>query len=528
MKDAQKIDGVIMTKFFNASGPCHPEKHYMIDIYERLKKIQKLIDNERYFILHAPRQTGKTSSMTQIAKHLNSEGKYIAVYINVESAQAVRDDVEATNRIVLSEFKTNIMVNLPKAYYPSEQCYKPFTMISGITHFLTSWCLELPKPLVVFIDEIDSLMGDSLLTVLRQLRAGYERRPKAFPHALCLIGLRDIRDYRIYSDREKRYIIGGSCFNIKEKALTMANFTLEQVIQLFKQHTDATEQQFEIDALNYIYYLTQGQPWLVNAFGRELCFDDHAVEWHKTITKNDVEKIKEIIIQRRDVHLDQLADKLTEPKVSMIIQLIITGESTDFNQKIENDDFQYLIDLGLIRIGNFGYEIANPIYREVIPRVLTRNLEQVLGQNPVWYIKTDGKLDIEKLLNEFIKFYKEHSELVTKRKLYTEAAHHLLFMAWIQRIVNSGGRISREYAAGLKRLDMLVEFSGERFAFELKRDSKNALQEGKNQLKEYLDRLTMDSGYLIIFNRKNPVKWDNVGKRVHIEFSGKKISVLYV
>jgi hypothetical protein len=212
----------------------------------------------------------------------------------------------------------------------------------------------------------------------------------------------------------------------------------------------------------------------------------------------------------------------------MVIQLILTGESADFNQNITNDDFQYLIDLGLIRIGNYGYEIANPIYREVIPGVLTKNLEQVLGQNPMWYITTNGKLNIEKLLNEFIKFYKEHSELVTKRKLYNEAAHHLLFMAWIQRIVNSGGRISREYAAGLKRLDMLVEFSGERFAFELKRESKNAREEGKKQLKEYLDRLSLDSGYLIIFNRKTPDNWDRVGMRENIEFSGKKIAVLYI
>ena len=440
----------------------------------------------------------------------------------------VRPYLHSTNRIVISEFKTNIMVTLPETYYPSEQCYEPFTMMSGITHFLTNWCLELPKPLIVFIDEVDSLMGDSLLTVLRQLRAGYERRPKAFPHSLCLIGLRDIRDYRIYSDREKRYVIGGSCFNIKEKALTLANFTLNQIIELFKQHTDETGQEIEIDALTCIFDLTQGQPWIVNAFGRELCFDDHAVEWNKSITKDDVEKIKEIIIQRRDVHLDQLADKLTDPKVSMVIQLILTGESADFNQNITNDDFQYLIDLGLIRIGNYGYEIANSIYREVIPGVLTKNLEQVLGQNPMWYITTNGKLNIEKLLNEFIKFYKEHSVLVTKRKLYNEAAHHLLFMAWIQRIVNSGGRISREYAAGLKRLDMLVEFSGERFAFELKRESKNAREEGKKQLKEYLDRLSLDSGYLIIFNRKTPDNWDRVGMRENIEFSGKKIAVLYI
>jgi hypothetical protein len=71
----------------------------------------------------------------------------------------------------------------------------------------------------------------------------------------------------VYSDQEKRYVIGGSCFNIKERALILENFTKKQVSDLFHQHTRATGQQFDKKALDYIYELTQGQPWLVNAFG---------------------------------------------------------------------------------------------------------------------------------------------------------------------------------------------------------------------------------------------------------------------
>jgi len=443
-----------MNKFFNASGPCNAEKHYMVEIDSRIQRIHTLIDTERYFILHAPRQTGKTTCMRYIVSKLNQEQKYLAIYLNIESAQAVKNDVERANRIVLSILKGNVKSQLDKCYYhPSEECFKPFSMDEGISHFFREWCAALTKPLVVFIDEIDSLMGDALLSVLRQLRSGYDQRPEYFPHALCLIGLRDIRNFRIYSDQEKRYVIGGSCFNIKERALVLENFTRQQVSDLFYQHTSATGQPFDPKALDYIYTLTQGQPWLVNAFGRELCFDEHAIDWKNTITVSDVDKIKEVLILRRDVHLDQLADKLTEPRVANIISRMITGEIDQLND-ISTDDQTYVINLGLVRRGELGLEIANPIYNEVIIRELTAVTEQFIAQKSAWYIKPDGRLDIEKLLLAYINFYKAHSEMVTQRKTYTEAAHHMLFMAWIQRIANSGGKISREYAAGLTRFSV--------------------------------------------------------------------------
>ena len=169
--------------------------------------------------------------------------------------------------------------------------------------------------------------------------------------------------------------------------------------------------QFTIHALQQVFELTQGQPWLVNALGRELCFDDYAIPWNKIVNKEDVNNAAEILIKRRDVHLDQLADKLTEPRVERIIQSILIGEEVD-NTNI-NEDKQYLIDLGLIRVGKQALEIANPIYREIIPRELTSYRQDMLAQESLWYIKPDGKLDIQKVLEAYIEFYKEHSELVT-------------------------------------------------------------------------------------------------------------------
>ncbi len=521
-----------MQKSFNTAGPCIPSDHYMVSITPRFDSLKKLIDNKRYFILHAPRQTGKTTLMLQLMEHLNEEGKYIALYVNVEAAQPLRNDIEAVNELIVSEFENKARIYLEKSLRPQEDCFQIRSMQGGISHFLSSWCLQLPKPLVVFMDEVDALIGDGLISVLRQLRSGYTQRPKAFPHALCLIGLRDIRDYRIYSDASKRHIVGGSAFNIKDKSIRLNDFSLEQIKDLYAAHTKATNQKFTPPALQRIFELTAGQPWLVNALGRELCFDEHAIVWTQTVNKADVEQATEILIARRDVHLDQLADKLTEPRVARIIESILIGEDESANFEPSHthlsEDQQYLIDLGLVRVGTYGLEIANPIYREIIPRELTAYRQNMLGIDPQWYVKADGKLDIDKVLETYIEFYKEHSDLVTKRRTYTEAAHHLLFMAWLQRIVNGGGRVSREYAAGLGRLDLYIEFAGERFAFELKLKSKKALVKGKEQLVEYLQRLSLESGWLVIFSRQAVENLDEVGKREWVEEKGKRIEVIWL
>jgi len=519
-----------MQKSFNTAGPCIPSDHYMVSITPRFDSLKKMIDNKRYFILHAPRQTGKTTLMLQLMEHLNQEDKYIALYVNVEAAQAWRNQIIQINQTIVNEFKMNAKIYLPEEFQPAPPCFEDSG--NGFSNFLTNWCLQLPKPLVVLMDEVDSLIGDGLISVLRQLRAGYTRRPRAFPQALCLIGLRDIRDYRIYSDASKRHIVGGSAFNIKEKSIRLNDFTYEQIKELYAQHSKATGQKFTHTAKQRIFELTAGQPWLVNALGRELCFEEHAIDWTQTVNKADVEQVAEILIARRDVHLDQLADKLTEPRVARIIESILIGEDESANiettRSSMSEDKQYLIDLGLVRVGTYGLEIANPIYREIIPRELTAYRQDMLGINPQWYVKADGKLDIDKVLETYIEFYKEHSELVTKRRTYTEAAPHLLFMAWLQRIVNGGGRINREYAAGLGRLDLYIEFAGERFAFELKLKSQKALNKGKKQLVEYLQRLSLESGWLVIFSRKAVDDWDKVGKREWAPEGGKRIEVIWL
>lgn len=518
-----------MALHFNTSGPCFPEDHYMIPYEDRLgpllSQLQRLFDEEKYFIFHAPRQTGKTTLMMELAKKVTEQGDYIGLYVNIEPAQALGNNVEGTNRAIIGSIKFAIKGALPKTYHPSPNCYQIDEWENGFQTFLQDWCLELSKPLVLLIDEVDALIGDGLLSILRQLRSGYNYRPSSFPKAVALIGVRDVRDYRIYSKEKQGYILGGSAFNIKETSIKLSYFSKEDVIALFKQHTNATGQAMESDALEAIYEQTLGQPWLVNALGRELFFGENPIVVNEPLQKHHVMEAREVLIKRRDVHLDQLIDKLTEKRVANIIQPLLLGKEARHN--ISDEDLQYVIELGLCRRGDHGIEIANPIYREIIPRALTNSDEHMLPENPADYVKSDGRLDMERLLERLIAFYRRNHAMITSRKTYTEAAHHLIFLAWLHRIVNSGGTIEREYALGLGRMDLLIRYADQSFALELKLMSKYALEEGKQQLCTYLTRLGLGEGYLVIFNRQ--VKDEEaIGRYELIEYEGKKITVIWM
>jgi len=131
----------------------------------------------------------------------------------------------------------------------------------------------MPQPLVLMLDEVDALVGDTLIALLRQLRAGYTDRPAVpFPQSLILCGVRDLRDYRIHARSEPSPITGGSAFNIKAESLRLGDFTADEVITLLQEHTIETGQAFTPEVLDRVWHLTQGQPWLVNALAYHACF----------------------------------------------------------------------------------------------------------------------------------------------------------------------------------------------------------------------------------------------------------------
>ena len=430
---------------FNTAGPQKPKLHYSIEPLSRfdLDDILMLIRQERYFVLHAPRQTGKTSCLLALRDYLNKEGKCLAVYANVEGGQAARNDVKRVISSTIDTFarELRLVIGDNSLDYVRDESKKTETD-SMLTEYLSTLSLALPKPLVLFIDEIDSLVGDSLVSVLRQLRSGYANRPAAFPLSVILCGVRDVRDYRIVLSNQD-IVTGGSAFNIKAKSLRLGNFSREEIHELFMQHTHETGQVFDEDCFPLIWSATEGQPWLVNAIGLEVTYNirenrDRSVR----ITPDMVERAIENIIYRRDTHIDILINILKEDRVRRVIQPMLANSDEADDSLIPSDDIQYVEDMGLIKIERGRTRrIANNIYREIIPRELTWSTQNGLTQDPLWYVNPDNSINMEKLLLDFQQFFRQNADSWIGSFDYAEAGPQLLLQAFLQRIVNGGGYI---------------------------------------------------------------------------------------
>jgi len=521
-------------KFFNTAGPVNRPNHYKIDPLHRwdLDEILNLIRQEKYFILHAPRQTGKTSSMLELQKYLNNSGQYNAIYINVEIGQAARNNIddgigaivnELANRVKNKEQKNNLL----KINKTIEANGSLNTALEYISESST-------KPVVLFIDEIDALIGDTLVSVLRQLRSGYDKRPKAFPISIILCGVRDIKDYRIHRSNND-IITGGSAFNIKAESLRLGNFSKEDTKNLLLEHTKESGQIFEDEVFDYIFEQTDGQPWLVNALAYELTYKmkenrDRTVVLTKEMTEEAINRL----ILSRATHLDQLADKLDEERIrNVVLPLILNKEA-----KPNNDDIEYCIDLGLIKMSNKGLVISNEIYKEIIPRELTsyRQKDFVGRFRPDW-IKDDGSLDTEDLLGKFTQFWRENSDIwASQIKGYEEAAPQLVFQAFLQRVANGNGLVLREYGLGRGRTDLMLKWKTgkveQRVVIELKIYSKNTKsiekieEKALEQTFEYADKLDSTENHIIIFDRdKIKKEWRNKLYRKEVEYKKEKFTI---
>jgi type II secretory pathway predicted ATPase ExeA len=514
-----------MPRCFNTAGPCQDDIHYMLPPTRRLPTLERLISQRSYFVLHAPRQVGKTTAMLALAQQLMHSGQYTAALVSAEAGSALGDDIAAAEQAILNDWQSALRFWLPPELQPPNWADLPVG--SRISQALSLWAQTSPRPIVLFIDEIDALENASLINVLRQLRGGYPRRPKGFPQSVGLIGLRDVRDYKVASGGSDR-LNTSSPFNVKVESLVLRDFSAAEVAELYQQHTQDTGQIFTEEAIALVFELTQGQPWLVNAIARQLT-EVIAPDPSITITATMVETAKEDLIRRNDTHLDSLGKRLEEPRIKAIIEPMLAGLSLG---NVPSDDIQFLIDLGLCKMDvQGGLVIANPIYREVLPRVLTLTPTAALPQIAPSWLTPEGTLDTDTLLQTFLDFWLQHGEPLLKSASYPEIAPHLVLMAFLSRVANGGGSLEREYAIGRDRMDLCLRYGAVILGIELKvwrTRQADPLIKGLAQIDRYLGRLGQDTGWLVIFDRRDnaPELVDRLQTTISETATGKQIIVI--
>jgi hypothetical protein len=496
-------------RFFNTTGPCDPDVHYMLPPADRLHgaQLHRYIEDSLYWMLHAPRQTGKTTFLLNWMRELNTVEKIAACYVSVERCQGMTDIDYAMENIC-----TSIKTHAKKASIPFLPSIPSGTGGSKLNEILTDWAgLVAPKELVVLFDEVDVLEGDVMVNFLRQLRDGFATRGVGkFPVSIALVGMRDLKDYLV-SAKGGQPVNPGSPFNIKQDSAVIGNFSKEDIVNLFAQRTDETGQQIKRSAIDYVWEQSKGQPWIVNSLFMRATLRILDSDDFQTVTLNHIKTAREQMILARETHLDSLAYRLKDPQVKNMMEKLLTGEPE--TGLVSSEGFRICSDLGLVAIVDQIPQIANPIYREVLAREISYSTQFAMPPSyQLRWQKADGTLDMDLLLKEFQKFWRRNSEVWESKSDYTEAFPHLLLMAFLQRITNGEGQIDREYAAGRGRMDLFIDFKGTQHIIEIKLihdyETLNEVKsEGIEQVLSYRDKVGAKIPcYLLIFDRRSKDK----------------------
>ena len=519
---------------FSTTGLVNAEVHYCIPPLERfdLDSVLDLIHDEDYFFLHAPHQTGQTSTLAALANLLNSGavGNYRCLHANIEAAQAWGEDIPQVMRAILQTLAdaASSELNDKSLHEIRREALADWSPGTAFLYAMHRWTQDDPQPLVLLIEGADALVGFSLLSLLRQVRTGFIDRPTAFPHSIALCGVRDLRQCRFGLTATDEPLGGGSPFNFSSVSLRLADFGRAEVEALLGQHTAETGQKFEPAALERVWTQTQGQPWLVNALCSHACFESpRGRDRSRPITGDDILAAQEALIRGRAEHLDRFAVALREEQVQRVIEPILSGTIHGCDYP---GDREYVRDIGLVALDG-PTRIANPIYAELVPRELTREAQEDLHVDRAGYIDQDGELNPSKLLAAFQEYFRERSEHWLQRFQYREAGPQLLLQAFLQRVAEGVGRIEREYGIWPRQTDLLVVWpsSGRtsKFAVEcmVLRDSLVwTLGKGLPQTAGYMDRCDAEEGHLVIFDRGEK-PWSEKTFRRSESFNGTRIEV---
>ncbi len=463
-------------------------------------------------------------------REINAGDEGIACYVSLERCQGEPETEKAMPAIIEAIRKQAESFAIPVPDCPN---VSPNSMLSAT---LINWAsIVAPKKLIVLFDEVDVVEGPALISLLRQLRDGFAGRGVGkFPVSVALVGMRDLRDYLVRS-KDGRPVNPGSPFNIKHDSATLGNFSRGDITALTSQYTAETGQRFETAALDRIWSYTSGQPWLVNALCEQIVYRIIPAESGDTVKVAHVDEAKDRLILARATHIDALGERLKDPRVRKVIEPMITGASDP--TMAAGDDFTLCLDLGLVRIDETRSPvIGNAIYREVLARELSYGMQMAIPAPQFKWKRDDGGLDMDALLAEFQKFWRRHADTWEVKADYTEAFPHLLLMGFLQRIINGGGMIDREYAAGRGRVDLGIHFGGQTNIVEIKLvhaadGRETTLAEGLEQIARYANTMASDTRHLVIFDRRPEARakpWDaRLSRDTRIAPDGQPVHVVW-
>lgn len=492
-----------MKKRFNIAGPCISKKHYMVNMDNKIKKIETLIDRGDYFVINRPRQYGKTTLLSQITKVFKE--KYLIIRTSFEG---IGDSVFENEEVFSSTF---IILMIEALRFMDEEKSNELKVLNVdiknlhiLSSVITKFIKNTERPVLLLIDEVDKASNNQLfLSFLGMLRNKYilsnDDMDYTF-HSVILAGVHDVKNLKlkIRPDEECKY---NSPWNIAVDFNIDMTFDSLEIDTMLKEYV--REENVKMDTMaiaEKIYYYTSGYPFLVSKLSL-LMDENYKNEW----TEENIHKAVKMLLYEKNTLFDSLIKNLENNQdfKKFIEKIVLSGEEIVY---VPSDSLISLGELyGFIKKENNRCKIHNRIFEQYIYNHLTsiklRESDTISNYNfRDKFVTTDNGLDFKKILLTYQKFIKE--QYSNKDEKFIEHHGRLLFLAFIKPIINGIGfdfkevQISQE-----KRLDVVVTYNNHKYITELKiwyGDEYH--KEGIKQLCDYLSIHSMNKGYLIVYN----------------------------
>lgn len=512
---------------FGTQGPVNPQEHYVVSRTEEIADFINRVEQGKYIVLFAPRQTGKTTFFQAALEALvtgnaaiaqaesDSKFTYFPIQLNfdVYKNTSVADFYTNLYQDVCEEIENVFQrrgETLPEAlvqFLIDTQLTNPHAMRRFFRHLER---LLTPQKFVLIIDEFDGIPSTALSDFLHTLRHIYIAGKPRCPHSVGIIGVKSIA--------QLNYDRSISPFNIQDE-FHLPNFTREQVQELLGQYTEEVGQAFVPDVIASIHKQTAGQPVLVNRFAQILT-EELDIPKTEAITMTHFSKAHAQLLEEDNANFTHLLTNIRrDPRFeSLLMRIMARDEGVDFN--LRSEIIGELATYGVIARGDDGMcEIVNPIYlycilqafKPVVNGLEDAYLQEEVREGFLDYLTSTGQIDMESLLDNFRDFIARAGfRILQVPDTPQESVGRHLLLAYLDQFIKLiGGFMHIEVPTGRGRMDIIITHNQQKYIVETKiwRGDRR-YQAGKKQLAAYLSSEGVTEGYYVVFDhRQDPEPW---------------------
>lgn len=496
---------------FNTTGLCVPERHYMVDISDRVAQMRAMVDAGDYFCMNRARQYGKTTSLAELRRALASD--YAVASLDFQGLSHASFSTEGRFVRGLSRMLAHAEGLPPKAAEELDSLARGHVAdltLNDLFFAFRTWCSESARPVVLIVDEVDSATNNQVfLDFLAQLRLGYltrEERPDypAF-RSVVLAGVTDVKHLKagIRPDGESKV---NSPWNIAADFDVRMSFDEVDVAGMLGGYEDEHATGMDVDSVaDELVAWTGGYPFLVS----RLCqlVDRHGLGWSRA----GVNAAVRMLLVERNTLFESLMGKLeTYPELKVTLRdVLMEGRAIAYNP--DQEEISQLAMYGFVEGRDGRLAVTNRIFETRLYNLFLSDEELRGGHASDVGDAADlsrslfvegGRLNMRAVLEGFRRTYTEVYGPLEEGGRFSEKDGRELFLMYLKPIINGTGNYYIEsQTRDQTRTDVVVDYAGERFVVELKLWRGPRYNEaGERQVAGYLEHFGLDVGYMLSFN----------------------------